>query len=131
MNFDLNIENYTRDELIQMCELPNNFDRNIVDIKESKLREGIINNNEINKDTRVKTLNFLFSLVLTFNSNSAITVFSGDGATLPEDFDTLANIGDMIVVNSSNNLVQFTKTIKNIQTNQISSNPIRYFFKRY
>jgi hypothetical protein len=42
-----------------MFELPNNFDKNIVDIKESKLREGIINNNEINKDTRVKTLNFL------------------------------------------------------------------------
>jgi len=59
MNFDLNIENYTRDELIQMFELPNNFDRNIVDIKESKLREGIINNKEINKDTQVKTLNFL------------------------------------------------------------------------
>ena len=59
MNFDLNIENYTRDELIQMFELPNNFDKNIVDIKESKLREGIINNKEINKDTQVKTLNFL------------------------------------------------------------------------
>ena len=59
MNFDLNIENYTRDELIQIFELPNNFDRNIVDIKESKLREGIINNKEINKDTQVKTLNFL------------------------------------------------------------------------
>lgn len=59
MNFDLNIENYTRDELIQMFELPNNFDRNIFDIKEAKLREGIINNTEINKDTQIKTLNFL------------------------------------------------------------------------
>ena len=34
MNFDLNIDNYTRDELIQMFELPSNFDRNIVEIKE-------------------------------------------------------------------------------------------------
>ena len=59
MNFDLNIENYTRDELIQMFELPNNFDKNIVDIKETKLREGIMNNKEINKDTQIKTLNFL------------------------------------------------------------------------
>jgi hypothetical protein len=59
MNFDLNIENYTRDELIQMFELPSNFDRNIIDIKESKLREGIINNTEINKETQIKTLNFL------------------------------------------------------------------------
>jgi hypothetical protein len=59
MNFDLNIENYTRDELIQMFELPNNFDRNIVEIKETKLREGIINNNQLNKEKKDKTLNFL------------------------------------------------------------------------
>jgi hypothetical protein len=59
MNFDLNIENYTRDELIQMFELPLNFDKNIIDIKEAKLRDNIINNKEINKDTQLKTINFL------------------------------------------------------------------------
>ena len=59
MNFDLNIENYTRDELIEMFELPQNFDRNIIDIKEAKLNDSIINNKEINKETQVKTLNFL------------------------------------------------------------------------
>jgi hypothetical protein len=59
MNFDLNIENYTRDELIQMFELPVNFDKNIFEIKELKLRENILNNKEINKDTQIKTLNFL------------------------------------------------------------------------
>ena len=59
MNFDLNIENYTRDELIEMFELPQNFDRNIIDIKEAKLKDSIINNKEINKETQVKTLNFL------------------------------------------------------------------------
>lgn len=59
MNFDLNIENYTRDELIEMFELPQNFDRNIIEIKEAKLKDSIINNREINKETQVKTLNFL------------------------------------------------------------------------
>jgi hypothetical protein len=59
MNFDLNIDNYTRDELIQMFELPSNFDKNILEIKESKLKDNIINNKEINKDTQVKTVNFL------------------------------------------------------------------------
>ena len=59
MNFDLNIDNYTRDELIQMFELPSNFDKNILEIKESKLKDNIINNKEINKDTQVKTINFL------------------------------------------------------------------------
>jgi len=59
MNFDLNIENYTRDELIQMFELPLNFDKNILEIKEAKLKDSIFNNQEINKDTQVKTINFL------------------------------------------------------------------------
>jgi hypothetical protein len=58
MNFDLNIENYSRDELIQMFELPNNFDKNIIDIKEAKLREGILNNNDINTETQKKHLTF-------------------------------------------------------------------------
>ena len=52
MNFDLNIENYTRGELIEMFELPSNFDRNIVEIKESKLRDTIVNNSKINKGYR-------------------------------------------------------------------------------
>ena len=59
MNFDLNVDNYTKDELIEMFELPYNFDKNIFDIKESKLKESILNNKEINKETQVKTLNFL------------------------------------------------------------------------
>lgn len=59
MNFDLNIENYTRSELVEMFELPTNFDKNIVEIKESKLKDTIVNNSQINKDTKVKTINFL------------------------------------------------------------------------
>ncbi len=59
MNFDLNIENYTRGELIEMFELPSNFDRNIVEMKEAKLRDNIVNNHQINKDTKVQTINFL------------------------------------------------------------------------
>jgi hypothetical protein len=59
MNFDLNIDNYTRDELIEMFELPSNFERNIVEMKESKLREKIINNSAINKDTKTLTMHFL------------------------------------------------------------------------
>jgi hypothetical protein len=73
MNFDLNIENYTREELIQMFELPSNFDRNIVEIKESKLRDSIINNKEIQKDTQINTLSFLVkakNIILNGNHSS-------------------------------------------------------------
>jgi hypothetical protein len=59
MNFDLNIDNYTRSELIEMFELPNHFDRNIVEIKETQMRDSILNNTEINKQTKEETLNFI------------------------------------------------------------------------
>jgi hypothetical protein len=59
MSFDLNIENYTRDELIQMFELPMEFDKNMVEFKESILRESILTNNEVTNDIRSKTIHFL------------------------------------------------------------------------
>ena len=59
MNFDLNINNYSRDELIEMFELPFNFDKNILDLKEIKLKDNIFNNKNINKDTQLNTLIFL------------------------------------------------------------------------
>lgn len=59
MNFDLNINNYTKDELREMFDLPVNYDKNIFEIKEAKMRDNIVKNSEINKETQVNTLNFL------------------------------------------------------------------------
>ena len=59
MNFDLNINNYTKHELREMFELPIAFDKTTFETKETKIRDNIINNKEINKETQVNTLNFL------------------------------------------------------------------------
>jgi len=59
MSFDLNIKNYKKSELLEMFELPTNYDKNIIEIKETKLRENILNNNKITKDVKIKTINFL------------------------------------------------------------------------
>jgi hypothetical protein len=59
MNFDLNIKNYKLNELIDMFNLPANYDRNIVEIKETNLRNYIIKNNEINIETKKNTLEFI------------------------------------------------------------------------
>ena len=59
MSFDLNINNYTKQELASLFDLPSNYDNSILEIKDSKLRENIMNNTEINKDTQIKTINFL------------------------------------------------------------------------
>ena len=70
MNFDLNINNYTKGELIEMFGLPQNYDKNILEIKETKLRDSIINNREINKDTQIRTTNFLIKAKNILLNNS-------------------------------------------------------------
>ena len=44
MSFDLNINNYTKKELIEMFDLPTNYDTGILEIKDTKMRESIMNN---------------------------------------------------------------------------------------
>jgi hypothetical protein len=68
MNFDLNIDNYTKNELAEMFDLPANYDKNILDMKESKLRESIINNKEINTDIKEKTIQFLIKAKTILNT---------------------------------------------------------------
>lgn len=103
MSFDLNIDNYSRDELIEMFELPPNFDKNIVEIKQSKMRDSINNNNDINKETQIKTINFILkakNIILNETGNSN----TNDIGTLSNKLSTF--------LNSNNNLTK-TKTIDN------------------
>jgi len=78
MSFDLNIANYTRDELIGMFELPNDFDINILDMKEARLKDSIINNIDITNETKKKTLTFLVkakNIILSGNQPANKTSF--------------------------------------------------------
>ena len=59
MNFDLNIKNYKKDELIDMFDLPPNYDDNLVNSKESQLRDSILGNNAVKEDIKAKTIFFL------------------------------------------------------------------------
>jgi hypothetical protein len=59
MNFDLNIKNYKKNELQEMFDLPQNYDKILVDNKETKLKESILGNKEITPEIRNKTIYFL------------------------------------------------------------------------
>jgi len=75
MNFDTNINNYNREELINMFELPANFDKNIVEIRETKLRENIFNERGIDNETKTKLLEFLSEakrIILTANEDLSL-----------------------------------------------------------
>ena len=59
MNFDLNIENYKLSELEDIFELPRNYNEDIFNSKESKLRKNILSNNNIQKELKPKILAFI------------------------------------------------------------------------
>jgi len=83
MNFDLNIENYTKNELIEMFELPSNFDKEIIELNEGKLIGNIINNIKINNDTKIKTINFISkakSILLNGNNSKTNQKKIGTGS---------------------------------------------------
>jgi len=59
MSFDYNINNYTKEDLMDIFELPPNYDISMIHNKETKLRETILKNKDISKEKQRSTLNFL------------------------------------------------------------------------
>ena len=58
-NFDLNINNYNITELEELFELPSNHDETIIEMKETKLRQHIMNDRNIISSTKTNTLDFI------------------------------------------------------------------------
>ena len=58
-NFDLNIANYKIQELEQIFELPSHYDESIIEMKETKLRQNILNDKSVSPNTKTNTLNFI------------------------------------------------------------------------
>ena len=74
MSFDLNIDNYTKQELASLFDLPPNYNNNILEMKENKLKENIMKNSEISKDTQIRTINFLIKAkTILLNQNTTTT----------------------------------------------------------
>ena len=75
-NFDLNIGNYSKSELEEILELPSNYDENVIQMKEARLRQNIMNDLSVNPVIKTKTLLFITNIknALTINiqkNNSA------------------------------------------------------------
>lgn len=74
-NFDLNIGNYSKDELEELLELPKNYDENIIQMKENKLRQNIMSDLSIPSIIKTKTLSFISNvkniLILNTQKNNS------------------------------------------------------------
>jgi len=99
MNFDLTIDNYNINELRDMFELPENYDKNMIDNKESKILDDIIKNKNINEEKKLQIITFLLKaksilnehisdnknqMVIVSKQNSAINKPKTTKETLPE-----------------------------------------------
>jgi hypothetical protein len=125
MNFDLNIDNYTRDELIDMFELPSNFDKNIVEIKEAKLRDTIINNNAINKETQLETINFIVkakNIILNNNKQNKNETESAFINVLSDIYNSQNQLKKTDLVDKNEHMVQ----VNSVQPH-LSSYPSEFF----
>jgi hypothetical protein len=118
MNFDLNIANYTKDELREMFDLPPNFDENMFDQKEAKLRETIINNNTISKETQVKILQFLLQTRKMLLDNSSGSTLN----TLEKIYNTSFDLKPTELKDSNEHMVQQRR-----EHPYLSSYPSQYF----
>ena len=59
MNFDLNIDNYKTNELLEIFGLPQIYDDKILEINGNRLTDTINNNKTISPDIKDKTVNFI------------------------------------------------------------------------
>jgi len=96
-NFDLNIGNYSKNELEEILGLPINYDESVVEMQETKMRQNIINDNSIPATIKTKTLNFIT------NIKNKLVVKNVFGSSANSNVDPL--------VAGVNNL---TKTYKNV-----------------
>lgn len=72
MNFDLNIHNYSKSELLDLFELPPNPDPLQFEMKEAKLRESILSSTKVSPQIKTNTLEFLSSAKLVLFSPSSL-----------------------------------------------------------
>jgi hypothetical protein len=104
-NFDLNIGNYSKNELEEILGLPINYDESIVEMQESKMRQNIINDSSIPATIKTKTLNFITNIKnkLVVGSSTISNAISNANSSSSSNIDPL--------VSGVNNL---TKTYKNV-----------------
>ena len=110
MNFDLNVENYGINELKEMFELSNNYDKNILDMRETAMKNNILNNKDINVETRNKTVNFIVKakniLLENINTNNNNNKFQ---ETLIDFYNSSYDLKKTAISDESGHMVQDRK----------------------
>ena len=84
MNFDLNIQNYNKNELEDIFDLPSNYNLSILDSKALTLKNSILIDTNITAETREKTIQFI--------SNAKLMLEKKGNADIPNSSGVIENI---------------------------------------
>ena len=105
MSFDLNLDNYKKNELEEIFELPLNYNEELINLNEKKMTQNILNDNSVDNSTKKKTVEFLTSakkkLIIGLKNNS-----QGSLASLVDTYKNIYNIDNQLEkskINESNN----------------------------
>jgi hypothetical protein len=104
-NFDLNIKNYNKKELEEILDLPVNYDENIIEMRETKLRQNIINDRNISSEIKTKTIDFIASV-----KTNLVTILKNEN--IPNN-----------ITNEINSLAKTYKSVYNLD-NELQSSTI-------
>jgi len=132
MNFDLDINNYTKNELYEMFELPFNSDITSFQMKESKIRENILNSKEINREIQTKTLEFLKKAKhILFNTNVNTNVNTSNNKnnfvnTIMKKINSISNTNEELIETQLENTEEHMVQVRN-NTPYVNSFPTDYF----
>ena len=121
MNFDLNIQNYNKNELEDIFDLPSNYNLSILDSKALTLKNSILIDTNITAETREKTIQFI--------SNAKLMLEKKGNADIPNSSGVIENIYnlDKSLKTSSTIDAGSTDIIQKQSTPYVNSLPSNYF----
>ena len=122
-NFDLNINNYNRIELEELFELPPNHDETIIEIKETKLRQHIMNDRNVISSTKTNTLDFIDKVKKKLLENLKTN------STLNKNINNFKNIYNLDKTLNKSNITDAGSTyiIENPITPYAQSSPSEFY----
>jgi hypothetical protein len=116
MNFDLTIDNYNINELRDMFELPEKYDKNMIDNKQTKLIDNIIKNKNINEETKLKIISFFIKAknilnehinnTSSNNNNNEMIIVSTQGSMNTKTRSTKEELPTTELLSSDDHMVQ-------------------------
>ncbi len=109
-NFDLDIKNYSKKELEDILDLPINYNEGIINMRETKLRQNIINDKNISNEIKTKTITFISTvktnlITILHNENIPNNEISSLATTYKNVYNLNTNLHSTDTVSAGSSII--------------------------